>query len=265
MKTLYKLVVLGILTCACSSSNQNVDPTFTYPMGVGSKWVYSFKTVILEDEGNLYPKNVIDTTTRTVQIEKDSVINDTLTVKVFSTKRNIPNLSLYDQQLKYIDKQGVRGYANNAIMIPQQISTPKSKDFMNIFLNKNFHLTQGTNGIEMPPTLEYQLPYKVGNTWAYRDGTGALGYYITKTITGRETIMIKNEALDCYKIEWKYIRKIGETDIIVREWLSKIGLVKTEIEQSFIYRKGVTNPNDPIVLAKEHFISTTLLESYSIK
>lgn len=265
MKNIYKLIVLAIVNSSCSSSNQNIEPEFTYPMGVGSKWVYSFKTVILEDEGNLYPKNVIDTTTRTIKIEKDSVINDTLTVKVFSIKRNIPNLSSYDQELKYIDKQGVRGYATNAIMIPQQINTPNKKDFMNTFIDKNINLTQGINGIETPPTLEYQLPYKVGNTWAYRDGTGSLGFYITKTIVGREMVTIKGKAFDCYKIEWKYIRKIGDGDIIIREWLSEIGLVKTEIEQSFIYKKGFTNPKDPIVLAKEHFITTTLLESYSIK
>lgn len=265
MKNIYKLILFAIVNSSCSSSNQNIEPEFTYPMGVGSKWVYSNKTVILEDEANLYPKNVIDTTTRTVQIEKDSVINDTLTVKVFSTKRNVPKLSSYELNLKYIDKQGVRSYATIGVVVPQQISTPKNKDFMNAFVDKNIHLTQGKNGLETPPTLEYKLPYKVGNTWAYRDGTDASGYYITKTIVGKETVTIKGKAFDCFKIEWKYIRQIGEVDIIVREWLSEIGLVKTEIEQSFIYNKGFTNPNDPIVLAKEHFISTTLLESYSIK
>ncbi|MBN2396219.1 MAG: hypothetical protein JXC36_07145 [Candidatus Atribacteria bacterium] len=146
----------------------NID---TYPMAVGTEWTYDRQVIIKKFESET-SNNIVDNDTANftvkVWIEKDTVLNDTMSVKVFKSRENDNNWT--SNQFKYLDNDGLRNYAysnsGGANVFAKKSSSIKYVLFADIYNNSgNAIITSDDIIFEDKPTLDIQLPLGDNSSW----------------------------------------------------------------------------------------------------
>ena len=232
------LVITSIISC---DNNNEITPIeIQYmPMENDTEWIYLRQAIKKEFESEISNRIIkIDTLESTIKtrIEKDTVLCDTMNVKIFSTKTStvvggfvgIQNLWSYD--FKYIDSEGLKNYAYISPSETKFKSSSLESDIFNRVLPKSTEKSEGYSDnsirIENIPSFEIELPLHENSAWTYREPTEMISSTINKKVIGYENIRINGESFFCYKVKWEYFNDPFFENIEVTEWISKIGVVK---------------------------------------
>jgi hypothetical protein len=260
---LYILLAISLITLSgCSKDNETHNPVVnSYPMNVGSEWNYT-RQIIIEKYASDTSNIIVDRDTidmlLNVQIEKDTILNDTLHVKVFKTYDNYANSITYEY--KSLDQEGLKYHGNQYISLnnnPKKISgyyIPSLKNNLSSSSAKDIFL-------EKQALLELKLPLFLNSTWVCRFPLTIYTPKITKTVIAAETINIAGHTMECFKIDWSYNNHPDYDGTKTTEWYSSNGLVK---KQTAIDRIAFTNENGDIIYYGS-FSETITLQSFTIK
>jgi hypothetical protein len=252
LKQLLIIISLSGILLGCDNKSGNVAPTVEdYPMTVGSEWIYNRLIIMKYFESKTSDKvTEIDSINFTVKvwIDKDTVLNDTLPVKVFrsqeSDEGSVSTLFLN------MDKEGLKTYAYSNPMGATAFAkkgTTIKPDFVP-------YLNMATEGkaraksdivFEDKPALNIKMPLTLGSSWTYRYPTETIPLQIVKKVTGTETINIAGENFSCFKIQFEYLYSPAFEGISLTDWISNKGLIKRKTVHKRVtltYRDG--EPSD---------------------
>lgn len=235
MKKRQILIIIPLIAIfiSCNDKKDNITPTVdTYPMTVGTEWTYDRQVIFKKFESETSDKIIdIDTINFTVKvwIEKDTVLNDTMSVKVFKSRINDNNW--ISNQYKYLDNEGLKNYAysnfRGANVFAQKSSLLKYG--LTIDFNKtldNGILTSDDIIFEDTPTLDIKLPLGDNSTWTYRKPSDARKLQIDKSVNGSETLTLLGQIFPCFKVSWNYLNDTIFDGINITDWISEKGLIK---------------------------------------
>lgn len=237
MRRILALLTLLSVLVGCENNEsdilQNVD---NYPMAVGTEWVYDRQiiTVTYESETS---DNVIDIDTVhnsvKVWIEKDTILNDTMSVTMFRSEIKGDDWIMMSSDFKYLDNEGLKTYAyfNGGPLV-----FPKNSSVINFGLFTDFYkrgytevLPDDSITYEDNPTLDIQLPLTEKSSWTYRKPTETRVLQIDKSVTGVETLNITGESYPCFVVSLEYYNDPDFEGIEFTDWISNKGLIKRKI------------------------------------
>ncbi len=256
-----KALIFLVLTAMLSCDDKEKDIVLnisSYPMNIGTEWQYYRQLIINKYESETSNKIIdIDTINFTykVWIEKDTVLNDTMNVKVFKAQEIDDNWT--SNHYKFLDKDGLKNYAysnTGANVFAKKSSYLKSSiDFS--------ELTSDELIFEAKPTLDVKLPLDGNSSWTYRHSTDTRSLQIDKKVIGIESVKLIGQNFDCFKIDWKYLNDPGYEGIKITDWISEKGLIKRLTIQD---RVTFTNESgEPLYYGQ--FIETLTIKSINIK
>ena len=225
MKKLSISICLLILISFFACEDKNDPEPFTidsYPMQVGNEWSYTRELIIDQYDGSQY-----DTTLffeNSVWIEKDTVLQDTLDVKIFKSRQD--NNSFTSDQFMQMENEGLKNYAyRNA----GPIVFPKSRNVV----TKIFYPFSSGRFIpfdeiifEDPPTLNIKYPLQSNSEWTYVYPTETFDYQIDKKVMGSEDLSLNGKVYKCFKVKWTFINSIGLDHTEIIDWIAAEGLIK---------------------------------------
>ena len=237
MRRILTLLTLLSILVGCENNESdilsNVD---SYPMAVGTEWVYE-RQIIIETYESETSNNVIDIDTIynsvKVWIEKDTILNDTMSVTMFQSEVNDDNWIMMSSQFKYLDNEGLKNYAylnDGSLVFPKNSSLIKYGLFTDFYKTGYNELLPVNSMIyEENPTLDIQLPLTEKSSWTYRKPTETRVLQIDKSVTGVETLSITGESFPCFIVSLEYLNDPDFEGIEFTDWISNKGLIKREI------------------------------------
>lgn len=164
---------------SCDDKEKNIVPTVNnYPMNIGTEWVYDRQMLMKKYESETSNEVIgIDTMNFIVKvwIEKDTVLKDTMAVRVFKSQDIYDNWTSY--QYKFFDIEGLKTYAysGGAIAFAKKSSYLKSSIGFD-------ELTSDEIFFETKPTLDVKLPLDRNSSWTYRHSSDTRALQIDKTV-----------------------------------------------------------------------------------
>lgn len=222
-KALILLVFIAMLSC--DDKEKDIVPNVSsYPMNIGTEWIYDRQLIMKKYESETSNKIMdIDTMNFTdkVWIDKDTTLNDTMTVKIFKTQENDNNWT--SNQYKFIDNEGLKNYAYSNLGGAHVFA--KKSSYLKSLVRFGERTSEGII-FETTPTLDVKLPLDRNSAWTYRNSSETRRLQIDKNVIGIESINLIGQNFDCYKIEWKYLNDPGYEGIKITDWISEKGLIK---------------------------------------
>jgi hypothetical protein len=235
IKQILILITLVSIYISCDKKENDIVPNVdTYPMTVGTVWTYDRQVIIKKYESETSNNIVdIDTINFTVKvwIEKDTILNDTMSVKVFKSRENDNNWT--SNQFKYLDIEGLRnyGYSNpgGANVFAKKSSLIKYGLSADLYKTvDNGILTSDDIIFEDKPTLDIKLPLGDNSSWTYRKPSDTRILQINKCVIGNETLKLLGGSFACYKVAWEYLNVPVFDGVEITDWISNKGLIKRE-------------------------------------
>jgi hypothetical protein len=228
---------IALLTAACGDRDSvNPDPILSYPMEVGTEWVYSREFII-----NYYESEASDRITGwdssrqeiRVWIEKDTVLQDTIQLLQFIS---LDPVSLENSKEYYrVEKQGLTKYAyeNPGMIVFAKKSSTVPAAFFNAVLSNILSMPDAAGAdlyFYSTPRLSLKLPLERNSKWAYLNPSGPGSAQIDKEVTGTSRVKIPGGSFDCFRITYTYTNVSPEFVQATRnDWVSKEGLIKRQI------------------------------------
>jgi hypothetical protein len=83
---------------------------------------------------------------------------------------------------------------------------------------------------------------------------------INKKVIGAENLILNEETYRCYKVRWEYLNDPVFDGIIITDWISEKGLVKSKVVQE--RTTLVTDIGEPLYNKNIQIISTLTLEAF---
>lgn len=250
-KALIFLVLIVMISC--DDNEKGIVPNVnSYPMNIGTEWVYDRQMVMKKYESETSNEVIgIDTMNFTIKvwIEKDTVLKDTMAVKVFKSQDIYNNWT--SNEYKFFDKEGLKTYAYSG---GDNIFAKKSS-----YLKSSIgfgELTGDEIYFETKPTLDVKLPLDRNSSWTYKDSSDTRALQIDKTVIGIERVNLIGQNFDCFKIDWTFINDLVFEGIKITDWISEEGLIKRLI---ILDRVSFTN------LHGEHLYYGQSIETITIK
>lgn len=233
-KILILITLISILTSCDKKENDILPNVDSYPMTVGTEWTYDRQVIIKKYESETSNDIIdIDTVNFTVKvwIEKDTVLNDTMSVKIFKSQENDNNWT--SNQFKYLDNEGLRNYAysnsGGANVFAKKSSSLQFGLYSDFYkTNDNGILTSDDIIFEDKSTLDIKLPLGDNSSWTYRQPSETRILQIDKSVVGNETLILIGKSFACYKVIWTYLNDPVFDGIEITDWISEEGLVKRE-------------------------------------
>lgn len=219
---LFIVFILCLIGCDEKGEKLVYANVKTYPMTVGSQWTYD-RNIILDHFESENSDKVVTTDTLkfvvNVWIDKDTVLNGK-EVKVFKA-REVDGMHT-SCNYYYLDTEGLKTYAyisGGLIVFAQTGVHLKSS---------TGHTLSEDDGIlyENPPTLNVKLPLTMGSRWTYRHSPENTNSTIDKEVTGAETLQLKGQSFDCYKVNFIFNVEPQKSNLLMTEWISDKGLIK---------------------------------------
>lgn len=226
-------LILLILIVAISCDENDISQKITsYPMAVGSEWIYDRQLVIVTYKSETSDSIIgIDTMkfTNRIWIEKDTFLNKKKVTVFKSEETGFDEIST---TYKYLDAEGLKTYAysfDGAMLFISKKEVPARLSH-SLFINDQFKNRVHSNGeiiVEHKPTLDIKLPLKQNSTWTYRYPSEINDLQIDKKVIGAEKLNLIGHNFACFKVQWIYLNK--PYLISIKDWISKEGLIKREI------------------------------------
>jgi len=264
------LIFIGVIIAMTSCDEKekfDLNGIDSYPISVGNYWDYNRELVFKKYESETSDK-VIDIDTFNfsikVSITKDTILNDTMSVKQFVATEAGRDFSSY--QYMYIDSEGLKCYAySNAGTFVfakkgMQINALSDLSYLGIEIGNS--IDNSNIFFENPPTLNLKLPLENDSKWTYRQPNESLGLQIDKEVVGIETIKVNGRSFLCYKINLEYLNTTIFNEIQMTDWISKEGLIKRQTifgRTSLIPAEG-----DPIIEGNIQLTETLTLKELNI-
>lgn len=240
--SLKKLIII-LFALLLFSGCDNKKSGFTinsYPMAVGSEWVYNRELTFNEFQtDNL--KNVMNSDTLNhsvrVWIEKDTLINDKVSVKKFRSHEK--KSEVYGTEFLFRDYEGIKCYAYypgsglmGFVKNQSQLKLPHAFPFGGLFSIPQFK----TNGLvfEDPPTLNLKLPLLNDIIWTYRHSSEELSVQIDKRVVDAESVKAPAGTFECFKIKYEYSSHPSFENVEIYDWIAEEGLIKRKISADSI-------------------------------
>lgn len=271
-----------ILFNSCEKNKITPVEITSLTLSIGSEWNYLREATLTKFESETSDK-VIDTQTLTadinITIEKDTVFNDSINRIVFCKHEKIlmesSGLStgsyfgypdMYYYYYKFIDDEGLKNYAYRSPSSHKLKSGMNHEDaFIDVFSNYGIEniliRTADDIYIESTPPLEIKLPLNEKSGWTFREPNEITGLQINKKVIGYELVNVNGEDIFCYKIEWEYLNDTVFKGIQVQEWISEIGLIKSET----IYDRVTLTTSEGEEWGNSQISEIIRLQDYSIK
>lgn len=230
-KILLLFTIIGaIVSCDKNEDNDSLKVE-TFPMSVGTEWTYEVQNILKKyDSDTSYKVTDVDTTNLILRvwIDKDTVLNNNLNVKVFKARR-----SDFDQtysQYKYMDNDGLRNYSGvYSGGIDKSISLKSAINFNYYMILKNDLRSKVEAPSESESGLDIKYPLTVNSSWTYKYPSGTDSLQIDKDVTDTETLSLSGQDFPCLKVSWKYLNA-PFVDYEVTDWISEKGLIKRKID-----------------------------------
>ncbi len=212
---------------SCEKDDPNkILSTANYPMEVGTEWTYDRQIIVKKYQTNRITD--IDTVNfiSKVRIDNDTLLNDTMQVKVFIAQDNSAS-SWTSSQYNYVDNTGLRTYAySNAgpLVFPKNSENWPTFNFQS--LTDIWFLTNGELFYENPPTLNIKFPLEDNTSWTYRVASQQSSLQIDKEVVGVESLNLIDRNFNCAKVEWNYMFDTNYEGISTIDWIAEEGLIK---------------------------------------
>lgn len=261
--------IIGMII-SCDKKEENDTPNLdTYPMTVGTEWTYDRQVIIKKYESETSNKIINNDTmnfTVRVWIDKDTVLNDTMNVKIFKSRENDYNWTT--NQYKYLDNEGLRNYAYSNSG-GANVFAKKSSSFKSSF-DSYFYRIAIKHGItnkeiiiEDKPTLDIKLPFSENTSWTYRNPSETRVLQIDKEVIGTETLNITGQNIACYKVSWNYLYDPVFNGVNITDWISEKGLIR----RLTIYDRVtlISEDGEPLIDGNVQMIETLTLKQLKIQ
>jgi|GEM_PF-1667898 hypothetical protein len=237
---LFVLFLAMFISCNKKDSQVTIPPMSNYPFQTGSEWYYNKQVILREYSSESFTDLIYSDTTNyqiVVSIEKDTVLNDTMNVKVFKTIEMdryyfFTNYAYTYYQYKFSDSTGIKDYA---YLNPAR---PKISAKQNRFIATNNGILVNDllcNGMvsnegiitEPTPRLDIKLPLDENTAWTVKVPSTANKLQINKKVAGFEYLK-PIVPYQCYKISSEYLYDPDFENVKVVEWVSIYGLIKRQ-------------------------------------
>ncbi len=231
-KNILIFVFIAIITSCDNKKNEVIPEVDSYPMSVGTEWYYNRQVIMKKYESETSDNIIdIDTVSFTVKvwIDKDTVLNDTMSVTVFKARENDNNWT--SNQYKFTDSEGLKNYAYSNVG-GAHVFAKKSGYLLSSFgLNLYTTYKKGTQTndeiiCEDKPTLDIKLPLDKNSSWIYRQPSETVTLQIDKEVIGTEALNLFGQNFACYKVRWNYLYDPVFDGIAITDWISEMGLIK---------------------------------------
>jgi len=228
------LLFLLLLTSCDEKENNAVQKIQTYPMTVGSEWVYDRQMIISqylsEKSDSIIGMDSFKFIDK-VWIEKDTIFNNRIKTSVFKFRQSGISGSTTSSMYKYMDYEGLKIYAYSSEGA-YNISAKKSGNSM--LSRQLIHKRQMNNRlstkkgliIENKPVLEFILPLYEKSAWTSTFPSEVSKLQVDKKVTGSENLKLMGQNFACFKVSWYYLNVPALNGIKMTEWISKEGLMK---------------------------------------
>jgi len=241
MKLLFLILLLPVVLLSCKKEENPPSPKLTYNLlKVGSAWFYKRQVILreyLSETSNIVIFSDSSNTDIAVSVEKDTLFNDTLKVKVVSIKETsdydpITQYNYTTIQYKSIDSIGIKtiAYLNPT---RSDISTKQSKFIASkhgILVNELMcmDLQSDEKIIILPkPILDLKFPIEENSSWIAQFPVETNPLQINKKVIGVEKL--KGAFFNpCFKISWEYLNDPDFDGASVIEWISLYGPMKRQ-------------------------------------
>ena len=223
MKPVLVLFAVIFMIISCDKVKTDLNKIDSYPVGIGSEWLYDYKLEIIPVSGE---EKIINSEIK-VKIEKDTLLNDTMNVLVF---RAMDSYSEHTStQYLFMDSEGLKNYAYEnpgrnvfARNLPDEVLLHQT---FNPSIKKKS--TIGDDIIyEAIPRLHIPYPLNINSKWTYLHASERLDWQIDKEVIGRERISLHGKDYDCLKIKWIYVKSGLSSPPGITDWICEEGLVK---------------------------------------
>jgi hypothetical protein len=241
MKKYFLIGLLIVVSIACKKTDDELIPVIeNFPTTIGTEWVYD-RLIIVSRFQNETDAKAIRTDTLfqnyRVWVEKDTLLNDTMNVKLFKTRDNDEPFT--SSLFRFLDGEGLKTYAYS-----HQVKVETKNGLFNIpsepliFFRSKSHSKDII--VEEIPLLDLKLPLKSRYAWIYKQPTASNPMQIVKYISGAETLVLKGNDVKCLKITWQYQNNPSYNGIKMTEWVSAKGFMKV----STMYPRSIMTNQD---------------------
>lgn len=233
MRLCYWFFIGAIALNSCDETNKNdFEKIASYPTSVGNEWKYNKKIILKAYESETSDEIIeIDTFNFyiTVKVEKDTVLNETMDVKQFTSQTNGNNWK--SKSYCFQDSEGLKTYAysnaggNDFPKKAGKISGPidlLSFNFFGPLISEDYELIFYYS----TPVFNIKYPLQPDSKWTYLSPSEQLNLQIEKEVSGNEIININNHSYSCYIISWIYSNNENYAGLKIMDWISKEGLIK---------------------------------------
>ena len=231
------LLVIILLIQSCKDPETLPDRLTSYPMNIGTEWIYDREFIIKKYESETSEDSIENDTMRftiSVRISKDTTLRDSIAVTEFIA--NEIGTQLYSKEYFKLDKDGLKTYA----YIPTgqyAFEKKKNAEIIGNIKFKTFQLepviidNEGDNFYFYDtPRLSLKLPLSVGDKWTYLSPTEFNNLQIEKEVLGFERLKFSFGTFDCFKIKYNNTGIEGIERLEIIDWVSVQGLIKRQIK-----------------------------------
>lgn len=227
---------IGLLIQSCQDEEATPNKLSSFPMTVGTEWIYENENIIKKYESETSNKIIDIDTIRLafrVLISKDTVLRDSIAVKEFVA--NEIGSQIFSKQYYKLDKDGLKEFAYKsagAIVFAKKKSTEFGEKKM--FKTLGFDPVTGIDNLDDIlhfydiPRLSIKLPLSFNDKWTYSYPSGPMMMQIDKEVIGYERVKTSIGIFECYKIKHKYINSSVYEGIEWIDWISEKGLIKRQ-------------------------------------
>lgn len=250
---------------ACMEENTDYNTIVTYPMSVGTQWVYTREVVIKqyasETSGEITGMDTVVRSNVTVTIAGTTLLNDTMHVTQFISTEDVSNIKV--EEYLFLDSEGLKCYAYRNTG-EYSATARKSVSAIDLSFKGLYSLALNDDDplyYEEQPTLDVKLPLTLGSKWTYRYPNETTLLQIDKMVTGTEGVAIHNTSYSCLKVSWKYLNNTAFNGVKITDWIAAEGLVKRQVSLDRI----TYTSRDGESLGNAQITETLLLEAISKK
>lgn len=239
MKKKINLILLIIAAFGINSCMEKTDISLNqlsdYPVSVGNYWIYN-RTIIIKYYDSINSTQITDIDTiiysSKVFIEKDTLMNDTITVqKLVTQELESDNKST---QYIYSSNKGLQCYAyTGGLMCSPKNANIYIHPFSLLPINKTYNSNNSNNFnniiYETPPTLIIKYPLNSESKWTYREPSGCFNMQIDREVIGIKLIQTQAGKFECFEVKWDYLDNEIFNGFSIVDYISNKGLVKRVI------------------------------------
>ncbi len=247
IKTLLLFLLYTFLISCDKNDHVNFAKIESYPTTIGTEWNYLSVSVLkIFESSSLEKIKDYDTLIFNikVKIEKDTLLNDTMNVKQYSSRAEEADFT--SMEYFFVDSDGLKAYAYSNptlhVFVKKYSFTYRKLNLLSPGINNPEAVSTEENDftVYQPfPRLNLKLPLELNSKWTYVNPYEPMNLQIDKEIIGQEVIKINNTSYNCYKIQWIYIDNIFFDGIKIFDWISKEGLIKRQaIYEPTIFTSG---------------------------